>query len=135
MVSGALPTNLDAAPATPYTAIAVGVKEPFGLPDGKASNSGPPPPPSLSQRALSVLEGMVLCEVAWHEGGSLPETLYACLYLHPRVFTAVLEDLGWVLPAPSSSGEVHPKLDLKVNEGNGGSRTWIGWQQQGSISV
>ncbi|CAM9614987.1 unnamed protein product, partial [Laminaria digitata] len=118
IASGALPTNLDAAPAAPSTGISVEGKEPLGLLDGKASNNGPPAPPSPSQRALSVLEGMAVCEVAWHEGGSLPETLYACLYLHPRVFTAVLEGLGWVLPAPSSSGEVHAKLDLNIKEGH-----------------
>lgn len=128
MASGALPTNLDTAPAAPSTAVAVEGKEPMGLPDGKASNSGPPAPlPSPSQRALSVLEGMAVCEVAWHEGGSLPETLYACLYLHPRVFTVVLEGLGWVLPAPSSSGEVHAKLDLKIKEGGHGAETRLGW--------
>lgn len=64
---------------------------------------------------------MSVCEVAWHEGGSLPETLYACLYLHPAVFSAVLRELGWPLEqAPGSSG-ARPRLDLKIKEGKGNS--------------
>lgn len=71
-----------------------------------------------SQRALSVLDGMAVCEVAWYEGGSLPETLYVCLYLHPPAFCAVLEGLGWVVPELRAVGGVHPKLDLKIKEGS-----------------
>ena len=125
ITSGALPTNLDVAPWAPTSVVAAEEQqESLGAPDGKASNNAPSTtPPSPSRRALSVLEGMALCEMAWHEGGSLPETLYACLYLHPRVFSAVLEGLGWVLSAPSSSGEVHPKLDLKIKEGGVGMGT------------
>lgn len=63
-----------------------------------------------------MLDGMAVCEVAWHEGGSLPETLYACLYLHPTVFSAVLAGLGWVLP-PVSGSTAHPRLDLRIREG------------------
>lgn len=68
-----------------------------------------------SQRALSVLDGMAVCEVAWHEGGSLPETLYACLYLHPAVLSAMLEGLGWA--APPAKLAATPRLDLRINEG------------------
>lgn len=82
-----------------------------------AEISGDPHQESASRRALSVLDGMAVCEVAWHEGGSLPETLYACLYLHPTVFSAVMAEFGWGLPALSAPGTVHPKLDLRIKEG------------------
>ena len=68
-----------------------------------------------SQRALSVLDGMAVCEVAWHEGGSLPETLYACLYLHPAVFSAMLGGLGWA-PPPAKLAAA-PRLDLRIKQG------------------
>lgn len=67
---------------------------------------------------------MSVCEVAWHEGGSLPETLYACLYLHPVVFSAVLRGLGWA--APEHNSTAFPRLDLRIREGvkvsEGGNR-------------
>lgn len=61
---------------------------------------------------------MAVCEVAWHEGGSLPETLYACLYLHPAVFSAMLGGLGWALP-PAKPAAAAPRLDLRIKEGEG----------------
>ena len=67
---------------------------------------------------------MVVCEVAWHEGGSLPETLYACLYLHPAVFSAMLEGLGW--RAPPVKPTVGPRLDLRIREGEGVVQGLIG---------
>lgn len=103
IASGALPTNLDIATPTSTALAEVG--------------SGAQGTPSPGQRVRSVLDGMAVCEVAWHEGASLPETLYACLYLHPTVFSAVLEGLGWELPALASVGGVHPKLDLRIKEG------------------
>lgn len=104
MASGALPTNLDTA--SPTSAAPAEVISP-----------GAQGTPSASQRALSVLDGMAVCEVAWHEGASLPETLYACLYLHPKVFSAVLAGLGWQVPALVAVGGTHPKLDLRIKEG------------------
>jgi Arc/MetJ-type ribon-helix-helix transcriptional regulator len=40
-----------------------------------------------------VLDGIVTCEVAWHDGGSMPETLYTCLYLHPAAYGQLLKEL------------------------------------------
>lgn len=103
IASGALPTNLDIATPTSTAPPEVG--------------PGAQGIPSPGQRARSVLDGMAVCEVAWHEGASLPETLYACLYLHPTAFSAVLKGLGWEVPALASVGGVHPKLDLRIKEG------------------
>lgn len=77
----------------------------------------------LGRRALAILDGMTICEIAWHEGGSLPETLYACLYLHQQAFTAILSDLGWELPAISPTGGVPPNIDLGIYRGMWGTRT------------
>lgn len=70
----------------------------------------------LSRRALAIFEGMAVCEVAWCEGGSLPETLYACLYLHQQTFAAMLMSLGWTLPV-SPSGSIPPSIDLEIKRG------------------
>ncbi|CBJ30997.1 conserved unknown protein [Ectocarpus siliculosus] len=133
IASGALPTNLDGsvpplpAPPQPPTSPA-----PPPNPHEEAASSSPspatgfqtpgvPPHPSSfgpSQRTLSVLDGMSVCEVAWHEGGSLPETLYACLYLHPDVFSAVLRGLGWPLEQAPGSSSARTRLDLRIKEGN-----------------
>ncbi len=96
-----------------------------GSASGEGENS--PSPPSLfgpSQRALSVLDGMAVCEVAWHDGGSLPETLYACLYLHPAVVAAVLGGLGWTPAGAGAAGAAGgaksvalSRLDLRIKEG------------------
>ncbi|CAN0363274.1 unnamed protein product, partial [Ectocarpus sp. 12 AP-2014] len=133
IASGALPTNLDASvppqppPPQPPTSPA-----PPPNPREEAASSSPSPttgfrtpgvPPhpysfSPSQRTLSVLDGMSVCEVAWHEGGSLPETLYACLYLHPAVFSAVLRGLGWPLEQAPGSSSARTRLNLRIKEGN-----------------
>lgn len=70
----------------------------------------------LSRRALAIFEGMAVCEVAWCEGGSLPETLYVCLYLHQEAFAAMLTNLGWTLPV-SPSGSIPPSIDLQIKRG------------------
>lgn len=103
MASGALPTNLDTAVPS--------------IADEVHDDIDTQPRTSSSQRALSVLDGMTICEVAWHEGGSLPETLYACLYLHPAVFSAILANLGWELPSVVVGG-VPSMLDLKIKKGS-----------------
>ena len=103
MASGALPANLDSATSSAACEL--------------IGDTVTQPQTSSSQRALSVLDGMTVCEVAWHEGGSLPETLFACLYFHPAVFSAMLADLGWELPPLAMVGGVHPTMDLKVKEG------------------
>lgn len=71
---------------------------------------------ALSERALDVLDGMSVCELAWHEGGSMPETLYACLYLHPITFSAMLRELGWEPPPLGSEGMGKRALDLGIKE-------------------
>lgn len=103
MASGALPTNLDTA----VQPIANQVRDEIDTEPHLFS----------SHRALSVLDGMTICEVAWHEGGSLPETLYACLYLHPVVSSAMLAKLGWELPSLVVGG-VHSTLDLHIKKGS-----------------
>lgn len=72
---------------------------------------------ALSERALSVLDGMSVCEVAWLEGGSLPETIYACLYFHPIAYSAMLRDLGWNPPPRGSDGVGAVAMDLDIGEG------------------
>lgn len=110
IASGALPTDLDAA-IPPPPSLAPAAREPAAASRDTLA--------SRSRRALAVLDGMAACEVAWHEGGSLPETLYACLYLHPVVFSAVLGGLGWEAPALGAVGGVYPRLDLGIKDGEG----------------
>ncbi|CAN0172427.1 unnamed protein product, partial [Ectocarpus sp. 12 AP-2014] len=126
IASGVLPTNLDASvpPLPPPPQPPSSLAPPPNPREGAASSSpspGVPPHPysfSPSQRTLSVLDGMSVCEVAWHEGGSLPETLYACLYLHPAVFSAVLRGLGWPLEQARGSSSARTRLNLRIKEGN-----------------
>lgn len=102
MASGALPTNLDTAVQS--------------IPNQIRDEIDTEQHTSSSYRALSVLNGMTICEVAWHEGGSLPETLYACLYLHPAVYNAMLAKLGWEMPSQVVGG-VHSTQDLNIKKG------------------
>lgn len=115
IASGTLPINLDASapPPTPAPTVPPPAED---LPPPASSSIAAAAAFAPSQRALSVLDGMAVCEVAWHEGGSLPETLYACLYLHPVVFSAMLEGLGWAA-APPARLAATPRLDLRIKEG------------------
>eukprot|EP00903_Cladosiphon_okamuranus_P014294 g13276.t1 len=122
IASGTLPINLDASgpapassPPAPPPASPPAATPADSLPATDLSAAGNTGFFTPSRRALSVLDGMAVCEVAWHEGGSLPETLYACLYLHPTVFSAMLEGLGWASP-PVKLG-APPRLDLRIKEG------------------
>lgn len=120
--SGALPTNLDQSSRTARTPdTSANPEETTQAPGG-----GQDPPTDvddedgdelfLGRRALAVLDGMAVCEVAWHEGGSLPETIYACLYLHYQTFSAILEELGWKVP-PIPPGGVPASIDLGIGRG------------------
>ncbi|CAM9628360.1 unnamed protein product, partial [Choristocarpus tenellus] len=82
---------------------------------------------SPAEVLLGVLDGMVVCEIAWHEGGTLPETLYTCLYLHPLAYSALMDELG-LGPLPQVG---FPKLDLQIDSGNCGNRNT---ENQGSGS-
>ncbi|CAM9261371.1 unnamed protein product, partial [Sphacelaria rigidula] len=119
--SGALATNLDTklSSAISTTAVSAAIGQ-SGSPEvaqtaattvGDTARSRD----ALSERTLAVLDGMSVCEVAWLEGGSLPETVYACLYFHPTTYSAMLRELGW--DPPRLDGGSSTTMNLGIRNG------------------
>ncbi|CAN0151275.1 unnamed protein product, partial [Discosporangium mesarthrocarpum] len=135
LASGALPTCLEDPPRTPVAPLTP-------APAAGPTSDGlvPPVPPSAvtdtlksgdaptaEECLLDILDGMAICEVAWHDGGSLPETLYTCLYLHPQAYSVLMQELG-LGPLPPPHGQ--QKLDIRIEPGGcsraiGGPRSWM----------
>ncbi|CAM9268741.1 unnamed protein product, partial [Phaeothamnion confervicola] len=68
-----------------------------------------------AEELLDVIQRAVACEVAWLEGGSLPETLFCALYLHPDAIRALCTRLNWPLPPPWRQGAATgPKLQMPL---------------------
>lgn len=65
----------------------------------------------------SILDGLISCEVAWYEGGSLPETLFTCLYLHSPAYYKLLEAVGIEQPPNYIGSRLYPPtIDTDIGE-------------------